>query len=304
MRARLKGLIFTFVGTLAFTPDTLLVRLVNTDPMTMIAIRGILMAVSIAVCLLLFFRKKVRGYVKHFSVYDGIFAIIFAVTMFFFVFALSSTSVATVLVFISTAPVFAALIAHYMLGEKVSRQAALAISVSMIGIIVVAWGESNHGTIVSNFSFSNVAGSFFSLVTAVLIGLNMVVRKRSTMDNSMPALVIGGMIAGFLSLPFSNFSDLTNAQIDYALLLGLVVMPIACTCTFIGPRYLPASEVSMISLLEVVIAPVWIWVVIAEVPKGTTVVGGAIVISSVLAYITLVSSDHRPTVYSTGKAKS
>ena len=259
------------------------------------------MSVSITVCLFLFFQPQIKGYLRQFRIYDVIFAIIFAVTMFFFVFALSTTSVANVLVFISTAPVFAALISHFVLDERLSVQASLAIAVSMFGIGVVAWGEAQHEALrtASTFSLKSLLGCFFALTTASLIGLNMVVRKKSVMDNSMPALVLGGLFSGLTALPFTNYLSIDEVQLGYSLLLGLVVMPIACTCTFIGPRYLPASEVSMISLLEVVIAPVWIWLIIHEAPASTTIAGGAIVIVSVLLYTALVTKKNRPEVFVT-----
>lgn len=304
MQDRTKGLVYTFVGTLAFTPDTLLVRLIDTDPITMISIRGLLMSVSITLCLFLFFRPHIKGYLRQFRVFDLIFAIIFAVTMFFFVFALSTTSVANVLVFISTAPVFAALIAHFALNERLGIQTSAAIAVSMFGIGVVAWGEARHDVVTnaSAFSWEPLVGCFCALATAVLIGTNMVVRKKSVMDNSMPALVLGGLFSGLAALPFANYLSLDGGQFGYSLLLGLIVMPIACTCTFIGPRYLPAAEVSMISLLEVVIAPVWIWLVISEVPSSTTIYGGVIVIASVLLYTTLVTKENRPEVFAAREA--
>jgi len=72
-----------------------------------------------------------------------------------------------------------------------------------------------------------------------------------------------------------------------------VVMPIAFFCLASGPKYLSAPEVAMFYLLETVFAPVWVWLVFAEVPTRNSLIGGAILIVALLAHSVWQISNSR-----------
>ena len=65
--------------------------------------------------------------------------------------------------------------------------------------------------------------------------------------------------------------------------MGMLVVPLGFSLMTLGPRYLPAQEVSLLLLLEAVIGPLWVWWVIDEVPARESLLGGAIVLTTLAA---------------------
>lgn len=70
----------------------------------------------------------------------------------------------------------------------------------------------------------------------------------------------------------------------WALLDGLVMMPVAFWLLATAPRFLPAAEVGMFYLLETVLAPVWMWMIFREVPSTATLLGGTLIVGALLAH--------------------
>jgi len=78
--------------------------------------------------------------------------------------------------------------------------------------------------------------------------------------------------------------DVTKADLVLLAVLGLAVIPVSHALITEGPRYLPAAEVGLILLLETVLGPVWVWLVIGEVPVAVTFGGGAIILATLVAH--------------------
>jgi len=85
-------------------------------------------------------------------------------------------------------------------------------------------------------------------------------------------------------MPFAEFQSYSTAQIGYLFLNGAIILPVAIGLLSIGPRYLPAAEVSMFTVLEVILAPLLVWFVLGENPGGKSLIGGAIIVSAIFAH--------------------
>lgn len=288
MSLRLKGVLLTLVGVFAFSPDALLVRLVDTDVYTMIVFKAGLMAIALVPCVWLLHRGEMTRMWQSFRQIDVWFGVLFAATMFAFVSSLSMTSVANVLVMIALGPLFSASFARLIIGDRITRDLALTILACFIGVVIIIGNEfldqfSGTG---DTPSLRSLMGCLIAMLASAFIGLNMVLRRKSRMEDSMPALILGGIIAAVCALPFAQLGAMTAPQLEYAFLLGCVVMPLANTFTFIGPRYISAPEVSVLWLLEVVLGPLWVWIVLKEQPGLHTVLGGGLVVMSLMLYFT------------------
>jgi len=68
------------------------------------------------------------------------------------------------------------------------------------------------------------------------------------------------------------------------LVLGLVVVPAATLLLSLGPQFMPGSHVTLIMLLEILLGPLWVWMMFRETPSLTTAIGGALVLATVIAH--------------------
>lgn len=268
----LKGLLITVIGVLIITPDSLLIRLVETDSWTIIFWRSTLSGLAIVLGLLLYYRQNFLQKILGVGWAGLAMAIIWAFGTICFVYSIQTTLVANTLFIISTSPIFAALIAWLVLREAVSRRTWLTIGFSLAGISIIAWGSLRGG------GQGSLIGDLAALGTAIAVAITFSIARHNRGISMIPAIGISALIAGAVAFPFA--APLVEVA-DKALpiiLLGLVVAPIGTSLMVIGPRYLPAADVSLLLLLEAILGPLWVWWMLSEYPGIYTLVGGAFVL--------------------------
>ena len=114
-----------------------------------------------------------------------------------------------------------------------------------------------------------------------------IVITRHKRDVSMaPAVCLSQLVLVLLFAPFADFGAVTARDFGLLLLLGAGQMALGLALFTAGARLIPASEVALISLLEVVLGPLWVFIAIAEQPPVLTLVGGGIIIVAVLLLVT------------------
>ncbi len=95
----------------------------------------------------------------------------------------------------------------------------------------------------------------------------------------IPSNIIAGSLISLALLPFVTTFVAMNVFEWFILIInGMIVYPLAFTCFAIGPLYISPTEVSLFTLLETIIAPIWIWLGGFGVPPLTTIYGGALLI--------------------------
>ena len=182
------------------------------------------------------------------------------------------TSAANALLVLATAPFIAALLSWVFLRERIDRATALAILMVFAGVLVIASGSLGQGRLL---------GDAFALMNAVTIAAYYVTLRTTGRRNMLPHLALGAILGGLLALPFADFVPVTGTQAMLIFLSGAVILPAAAALLMLGPRYLPAPEVSMITLLEVILGPLLVWAVIGEDPGRMTLIGGAVIVVTV-----------------------
>ena len=189
-----------------------------------------------------------------------------------FIAALNHTSVARVLFILAVAPVLAALLARVTLGEPITRRTALAMALALVGITVML-GAPGEGSL---------AGDGFAFVTALAFAL-MIVITRWRKDVSMaPATCLSQVILVVAFLPFASPGEIGGGDLFWLAALGIGQIGLGFALLTVGARLIPAAQVGLITLLEVVLGPVWVWLALGERPTTLTLVGGAIVIIAIV----------------------
>ena len=191
-----------------------------------------------------------------------------------FMVALSLTSVANALLMFGVLPFCAAVAGRLFLGERVATHTWLAIAGAAAGIGVMFHDSLRAG---------NVAGSLIALVVPVAAAANTVAVKlgRGRVD-LVPALLLGAAISVLIAWPLAGPFSATPR--DLALYGGLAVFQLALPCILLVRVVLPrlsAAEIGLLSLLEIVLGPLWVWLALGEEPGGAVVTGGLVVLAAV-----------------------
>ena len=266
-----KGLLLTSLGVLVITPDALLIRLIEVDPWTLAFWRGLLSSIGLAAGLALVYRGRFLPMMLGIGAMGLVIGGVFGLGTVTFVWAMTHTSAANTLLIVSTGSMFGALFSWLLMRERLARRTLLAMIGTLAGLLVLVAGDLGSG---------NWDGDLAALATAALAGLTFsLIRKHAGID-MVPALIFGGLVTAAVALPFSAPATVMGEDIVLLATMGLAMMPLAFALQFVGARYIPAAEVALLILLEAVLAPLLLWLVLAEHPGPTALPGGAIVLAS------------------------
>jgi len=269
-----RGLFLTAVGGMLFTFDVPLVRLAQSDPTTLIFARGILLAIAIALFWVGFnhYRKTRSPFINGRA--GAIVAVTNTLANLMFLTAVNKTTAANLVFILALNPVFCALLAWYFLRERVHKWTWLAVGLSFVGVGVIVWDGLKVGTYVGDLLAVGVA-----LCTAIALTI-----VRQTGKNVVTSLAVGSLASALFVVFWAEPASLSAASWGWIAVNGLIVIPLAAGLISIGPRYLPAPEVAMFFLLDVVFTPVWMWMIFQELPTFRAFIGGLIVFLTLLGH--------------------
>jgi drug/metabolite transporter (DMT)-like permease len=200
-----------------------------------------------------------------------------------FIAALNHTSVARVLFILAVSPVLAALLARVTLGEAVTRRTVVAMAVALAGVALML-GAPGEGSL---------AGDGLALVVALAFAV-MIVITRWREDVSMaPATCLSQVILVVAFAPYAHLGAIGGDDVGWLATLGVCQIGLGFVLLTVGARLIPAAQVGLITLLEVVLGPLWVWLALEERPSTLTLAGGAIVIAAIVIQ-TLGTSQSEP----------
>jgi drug/metabolite transporter (DMT)-like permease len=188
----------------------------------------------------------------------------------FFV-ALNHAPVANVLFMQALAPIIAAALGT-MLGERVSRRTWIAMGVALAGVAIMVGGPGG----------ASALGQLLSFLMSVSFA-GVIVLTRHHRDVSMaPATCISQLLVFVLAAPFAGVTHVGTLDVSLLATLGICQIGLGFVFLTIGGRLIPAGEVALITLLEIVLGPLWVWLALSERPGAATFVGGIVVLGAVL----------------------
>jgi drug/metabolite transporter (DMT)-like permease len=196
-----------------------------------------------------------------------------AATMMLFVIATRLTTAANAILLQYTAPVWVALFAHWVLGERTRWIDWATITVAFGGMALFFVDQLSHEGVVGNL-LAIASGLSFAW-------LAMLMRKQKD-GSTVESVLLGNALAAALCLPFC-FTAPPTALSDWGalLVLGLFQIGLSYVCFSIAIRVVPAIEGILVPIVEPILNPVWVFLFLGEKPGGWAVVGGAIVLAAV-----------------------
>ena len=269
------GLIVTFLGVAFFFPDALVVRLIEADTMTIAVWRGLAGAATTLAFVALFNRSAWTGFAALLTPAALAMIALQGTGSIFFLASLQHTSVANSLLILATAPFLAAIFSRVFLHETIDRATALAIVTVFAGVLIIAAGSMGGGTLL---------GDLFSFLNAMTIAGYYVVLRKAKTENLIIPIACGYLFTSLIAWPIAPMTPFTPEQWGLVALSGGVILAGGVGLLQLGPRYLPAPEVSMITMLEIVIGPLLVWWVLGENPGQSTLIGGAVILVAILAH--------------------
>jgi len=211
--------------------------------------------------------------------HSGLVASLFLGLAFFgFVFSITNTTVANTMFLISTVPFFTALLAWPMLKEKVTGVTWIAILVALIGVLVMVSQALTMGKLLGN-----VMGLFCAGATALYIICIRWGAVGGRQIDMIPVVCVAGLVAALIALFIEGGRvSVSTSDLTWCLIAGVCQNGPGFMLYTMAARYVTAAELSLLGLVEVIIGPIWVWLLFNEMPAIYTVIGGIFVLSAVV----------------------
>tara|TARA_B100001113_G_C21036922_1_gene590565 strand:- start:250 stop:1110 length:861 start_codon:yes stop_codon:yes gene_type:complete len=274
---RTKGIIITVLGVLFLIPDSLLVRLITATPLAICFWRGLLGGSLLLIIYLIYGLLSKDNKRLDFTLKEILIILCIALSTICFVLSVNYTTVANTLFLLSTAPFFSIFLSYLLLGEKIRLKDLCASLVALIGVFIISLGSQ-----ASNNIAATSLGDFFGLGIAIFTALVLTLARHGSSKLVIRSNAIGMYAVALFVLPFVKNFSVEQETILYLLILCLICVPIGSLLILTGPKYIAASEVSLIILLQVILAPILAWLILKEYPGLSSLVGGIFVISALL----------------------
>ncbi len=228
------------------------------------------LALSITILLILVFQKGSRVFdeFRKLDWNDCLLAVFLGTGFVTYVFALLYNTVANALFIFSFAPFLAAFLGWMLLGERVATRTWFAIGFAMAGLAVMVGSE---------LVLSHYLGTLLALWIPIAYAASIIAVRRSKRDNMLVALCLAGLVALFLSAFFVTDYALTSRDLIISLYLGVFQVGMGFTLVVLGSRHVPAAQVGLLALVEPILAPLWVWMGVGELPGLATIIGGSII---------------------------
>ncbi len=288
---RLHGALLIVGATFCWSTGGILVRSVSADVWTTVFWRSLVLALVLGGYLLVRHGARTPEVFRAIGL-AGIFSsLLIAASFVLFLLAIANTLVANAMVIMSSAPLVSAVLGRIFLKEHVKPLtiAAIAVALAGIGVMVLGNGETGAGS-------ASLLGSLCAFGVALTWGTNIVVVRAARNVDLLPAMSLAGVLAALAVLPVAEPFGVSARDFGFMALMGTVQLALGLFLFLRGAPYLLAAEVGLLALLETVLAPIWVWIGVGEVPTTSTLIGGAIVIGALAAHSALGIRRSKPPV--------
>ena len=208
------------------------------------------------------------------------------------IYSIQVISVANALLLFASAPFMAALLGWIVLGETVRRATLVAIAVAIIGIGVMVYDQISEGNFIGNLAALGSAAGFAVFTVALRYG-------RS--NDMMPTVFLSGVFAFVITLTICTFTGMSLVLSvndgGVAIAMGVAQVGAGLVLYTIGSKVVPAVELTLLSLSEVILGPIWVWLFLGETVAANIFVGGGILLAAIVGNA-LSGVRRKPPVYS------
>ena len=274
------GVGLALAGALLLTPDVLLMRISGMSTFQMVGWRGL----CLGLIFLTAWALTSKTWRTDLAILGSSTAIIVVACQVMnatlFPMGIAIAPVAPVLLGVATVPVWSALMARWIYGETASRATWIAIALVISGLTIAI---SDKGE--AALDAYALAGAVCGLGVAFALALVFVTLRHNP---SLPLLLViglGSLISGTSGWLIAGPAQMTDGTVWAVLLSALLILPLSFFALNEAPRHTTAANVSLLLLLETVLAPLWVWLGIGEAPSPRMIVGGAVVIVTLAVYV-------------------
>tara|TARA_B100001057_G_scaffold156724_2_gene157258 strand:- start:4545 stop:5450 length:906 start_codon:yes stop_codon:yes gene_type:complete len=250
------------------------------------------LTIFIVLNLYLFFEEGKNFYKNYLKI--GISGLIggtgLGIAMITFIYSITNTSAAITLLCLAAMPFFTALLGFLFLREKISLNVWVSIAIATIGIVIMAFGNTNKASLI---------GFIFGLTSSIGFSIFSVTLRWRKETPKFTTVAFSGFFCFSVASIFILSNDLVFFSTSYNGTLFSLHGTLVCFGLIlysIGSKAIPAAELTLLSLTEVIGGIFWVWLPIFginEIPSTNTIIGGFFLFLSITYYSLIMRTNRR-----------
>ena len=268
-----KGLALTSLGVFIMSLESLFIKFTTVSPFLFSFYIGIFMFIS----MISTFIFKEKAVLKKALTTNLPMMIVCAILMgtsnIFFITAVKTTTVANVVIIFSTAALFSALFAYLFYREKITKNIIVASFFMFVGLFIIFNDKLEIGSI---------EGNIYALLCTAFFATSYVILSRYKDMDRFILTAFSGLALSMIAFFFCDDLSIDFKTLAVVMIMGLLISPISRVFLGNGAKYISASEVSLLMIIETIMAPVWVWIFLNEVPSSYTFIGGSIIVATLI----------------------
>ena len=273
MKSGRKGALLMLLCAVMWSMGGVLMKYIDASPFTIAGARSLISAVVVALYMIW---SKYRFRLKFNSVMAGI-SLCGCVT--FFVVANKMTTAANAIVLQYIAPAYVLVVSAVFLGQKLKKMEVGVVALTFFGIILFFADELDPGSMM---------GNVIAVISGFFMGTMFIFNSKITdMAEKMSGILLAHLLTAAIGIPagmFTSQSGLEGREYLLILVLGIVQLGIPYVLYGVASSLISPLSCSLIGMAEPMLNPVWVALFYGEVPGMFALLGGIIVIGSVIVY--------------------
>ena len=274
---KLPGPLLVFLGAVCLSFGGLIVKSFEGANLWQILFwRQFFFSITVALYLLFTYKKNFFKSFYNSGIPGFIGGLILGIGFAAYIFSMYTTTVANTNFIITTETIFLAALGYFLLKEKINLITFISIILGMSGVLIILGSSLSIQS--SEQFLGNIVAFIMPISFAVLV---IIIRKHPNVD-MVPAQFTAGIFAAIIGFFIAGNLSISLHDLFLALMAGFFQIGFGFILITIGSQTTPAAVVGVLMLTESVFGPLWAWLFIKEIPPTAVLLGGAIIIFSIL----------------------
>ena len=274
---KLPGPLLVFLGAVCLSFGGLIVKSFEGANLWQILFwRQFFFSITVALYLLFTYKKNFFKSFYNSGIPGFIGGLILGIGFAAYIFSMYTTTVANTNFIITTETIFLAAFGYFLLKEKINLITFISIILGMSGVLIILGSSLSIQS--SEQFLGNIVAFIMPISFAVLV---IIIRKHPNVD-MVPAQFTAGIFAAIIGFFIAENLSISPHDLFLALMAGFFQIGFGFILITIGSQTTPAAVVGILMLTESVFGPLWAWLFIKEVPPTTVLLGGTIIVFSIL----------------------
>jgi len=268
-----KGILITSIGVLIMSLESLFIKLSTISPITFSFYLGIFMFFSTALTLIVKEKETIKEISKNSFPILLLCGALAAGSNIFFISAIKTTTVANVVIIFGTAAIFSAFFAYLFYKEKVGKNIFIASFFMFVGLFIIFNDKLGLGSL---------EGNIYALLCTIMFSLVFVFMAKYKNISRIAVTAVTGITLSLITLIIADTIKIDLYNLLVVAGMGLLITPLSRVLLGTGTKFINASEVSLLMIIETIMAPVWVWIFLKEIPSSNTFIGGSIILLTLI----------------------